>query len=136
MSVEEVRSLGEPRNELWRAETGRPPRGAAAILREDPQFRPGWLKRTPAPLCHTRSAERWVAFKRFYRSVCDAFAAAAARMRGERRRGRSEDFPPGTFPPSLPFARPPERELLPLRLDPLDFHATRRVPGHLRVEFP
>ena len=87
-------------------ETGRAPLGAAFIRRQDPHSKPvGWKART-APRVHaaTRAARR--ALIDAYREFQGAYRRAAARLaQGD----LLANFPEGSFPPPLPFARGPAR---------------------------
>jgi REP element-mobilizing transposase RayT len=83
-------------------ELGCAPFGARRIARQDPFERPNRRPRRPLPLVHaiSRSARR--RFRSAYRDFVAAYRRAAAKLR----EGRLDtDFPFGSFPPSLPFAR-------------------------------
>ena len=96
--VEAIES--EARAEL--ARTGRVPLGVAAILRQKPDDRPAWRKRSPAPLYHAATKAVRKAFWEAYATFVAAFREAADRWReGD----RSARFPIGSFPPGLPFVR-------------------------------
>ncbi len=96
--VEAVES--EARAEL--ARTGRVPLGVAAILRQKPDDRPAWRKKSPAPLYHAATKAVRKAFWEAYATFVAAFREAADRWReGD----RSARFPIGSFPPGLPFVR-------------------------------
>jgi hypothetical protein len=74
--------------------------GIAAILSQDPQHRPATLAHSPAPLVHaaTKAARKF--FYEIYTEFVSAFRVATeALRRGE----RDAPFPPGSFPPALPF---------------------------------
>jgi REP element-mobilizing transposase RayT len=74
--------------------------GVAAVLAQDPQYRPTKLDRSPAPLVHaaTKAARKF--FYEIYADFVNAFRIATeALRRGE----RDAPFPPGSFPPALPF---------------------------------
>jgi hypothetical protein len=83
-----------------RARTGSQPLGASAILGRHPHERPRNPKRSPAPLFHALSAgvrrELWEA----YRLFVAAFRQAADKLRAG---DRNAAFPPGSFPPALPY---------------------------------
>jgi hypothetical protein len=73
------------------------------ILRQDPHSRPTKFERRPAPRVHAfRKAVR--------REMREAYAAfyAAYRRAAERLKAGERDvaFPPGSFPPALPFVMP------------------------------
>ena len=74
--------------------------GVAVILSQDPQHRPATLAHSPAPLVHaaTKAARKF--FYEIYAAFVNAFRVATeALRRGE----REAPFPPGSFPPALPF---------------------------------
>jgi len=83
-----------------RARTGSQPLGAAGILGRHPHERPKNPKRSPAPRFHAVSAgvrrELWEA----YRLFVAAFRQAADKLRAG---DRNAVFPPGSFPPALPY---------------------------------
>jgi len=77
------------------------PLGVEQILAQDPEPRPETLNRSPAPFVHaaTRKVrkELWEAYGWFvaaYREAVDKL----------RKGDRNAAFPPGSFPPHLPFA--------------------------------
>ena len=74
--------------------------GVAAILSQDPQHRPAKLAHSPAPLVHaaTKAARKF--FYEIYAEFVSAFRVATEALR----RGELDaPFPPGSFPPALPF---------------------------------
>jgi hypothetical protein len=83
-----------------RQRTGKPVLGVAAILAQDPQHRPAHLDRSPAPLFLTASYSMW-------RTLYDAYAWFVAEFRSAAEKLKAGDraapFPPGSFPPALPF---------------------------------
>ncbi len=83
-----------------RKSSGKTVLGVAAILTQDPQFRPARLERSPAPLVHaaTKAARRF--FYQAYAAFVSAFRAASEALR---RGHRDAPFPAGSFPPALPF---------------------------------
>jgi hypothetical protein len=83
-----------------RRSSGKTVLGVAAILAQDPQFRPAKLERSPAPLVHaaTKAARRL--FQQTYAAFVSAFRAATEALR---RGDRDAPFPTGSFPPALPF---------------------------------
>ncbi len=89
---------------LRRAETGREPMGARAILSQDPLSRPAKSKRAPAPLVHAASKAARQAFREAYRAFLGAYRRASEMFRGG---DRAVEFPRNSFPPPLPFARGP-----------------------------
>jgi hypothetical protein len=83
-----------------RAESQIPPLGPAGVRAQNPEARPKKIKKSPAPFCHAlRKAVRkalWEAYGFFVA----AYREAAEKLRaGE----RTVEFPPGSFPPRLPF---------------------------------
>jgi hypothetical protein len=85
-----------------RAATGIEPLGAVAILRQQPFSQPAKTKKSPAPLVHATSKRVRTEMKIAYRWFVRAFREAAEYLRGGDRLAR---FPPGSFPPGLPFVR-------------------------------
>jgi len=83
-----------------RAKTQVEPLGAEKILAQQPEARPDTLDRSPAPFIHaaTRKVrkELWQAYGWFLA----AYRAAAEKLRDG---DRNAAFPPGSFPPHLPF---------------------------------
>jgi hypothetical protein len=75
---------------------GRPPLGVDAILRQDPE-RP---KRSPAPDFHVVTQIARNRLREGYRQFVAAFRAAAVKLRAG---DPSANFPPGSFPPAMPF---------------------------------
>lgn len=78
---------------------GTNPMGPEKIGRQDPHGQPMASKRSRAPLCHTATVEEWVCYKQAYREFVECFRHAADRLR----RGLEAKFPPGSFPPRLPY---------------------------------
>jgi hypothetical protein len=80
---------------------GRVPPGPEFILRQHPHDRPREMMRSPAPLCHAATKKARKAYRAVHDAVVEAFRAAAECLRV----GSSEEvnFPPGCFPPGLPF---------------------------------
>ncbi len=87
-----------------RAETKREPAGAEFVRRQDPLSRPSRSKRSPAPRVHAASKAARRAFREAYRAFLSAFRRASEKLRAG---DRTAEFPPYSFPPSLPFARGP-----------------------------
>ena len=74
--------------------------GAKAVCRRHPHSRPKKLKRSPAPRFHAATKEARRALADAYRDFITAFREAAELLR----LGRDDpDFPPGSFPPSMPY---------------------------------
>jgi hypothetical protein len=83
-----------------RKATGIPVLGVGAVLSQDPQHRPAKLAHSSAPFVHaaTKAARKF--FYEIYAEFVSAFRVATeALRRGE----RDAPFPPGSFPPALPF---------------------------------
>ena len=83
-----------------RRRTGKPVLGVAAILAQDPQHRPGFLDRSPAPLFLAASESMWRTLYEAYAWFVAAFRDAAEKLRAG---DRAAPFPQGSFPPGLPF---------------------------------
>ena len=79
---------------------GTHPLGRKAILRQHPHDMPTNTKRTPAPVFHAMTKPAWKALSDAYRSFVLAFREASERLRSG---VRLVDFPPGSFPPALPY---------------------------------
>lgn len=84
-----------------RSEGGKP-LGRSGILCQDPQDRPAYTSRSPAPMVHAASKRARQAIRIVYYLFVAAFRAAAERLRSG---CRDAAFPPGCFPPPLPFCR-------------------------------
>ena len=83
-----------------RQRTRKPVLGVAAILAQDPQYRPGFLDRSPAPLFLTASYSMWRTLYDAYAWFVLEFRSAAEKLRAG---DRAAPFPRGSFPPALPF---------------------------------
>ena len=83
-----------------REKTGTPVLGPAAILRQHPHSQPPQSKKSPAPRFHAASREARRFLYRIYAEFVAQFREAAARLRAG---DRNAPFPPGCFPPALPF---------------------------------
>src|SRR6185436_1413882 len=82
------------------ARTGRQPLGVAGILRQNPQTRPNWTKKSPAPAFHAATKAIRKTLWEMYAAFLAAFREAAEKWRvGD----RTAKFPMGSFPPGLPF---------------------------------
>ena len=87
-----------------REKTGMQPLGPAAIQAQHPHARPDRIKKSPAPLFHAWSKKAYRELYEAYGHFVAAFRAAAEKLRmGD----RTAVFPEGSFPPALPFVRPP-----------------------------
>jgi hypothetical protein len=83
-----------------REQTGRPALGVRAILGQDPHAHAVRPKRSPAPRFHAASKKARQELLEGYRLFMSAFRLAAEKLQ----RGHLEvRFPPGCFPPALPF---------------------------------
>ena len=83
-----------------REKTGTPVLGPAAILRQHPHGQPRQSKKSPAPRFHAASREARRFLYRIYAEFVAQFREAAERLRAG---DRNAPFPPGCFPPALPF---------------------------------
>lgn len=81
-------------------ESGRAPLGPRRIQRQNPHDKPGQPKRSPAPLCHAATREARLGFRYAYAEFVAAFRQAADDLRSG---VRPPEFPPGSFPPGLPY---------------------------------
>ena len=72
---------------------------ALTVLAQDPRSEPRRTKRSPAPRFHASERMRKVLYAA-YREFVDAYRRAAAKLRAG---NRDAPFPPGSFPPALPF---------------------------------
>lgn len=97
--VELVEAI-ERRHHALRLATGSGVAGVRAVRRRDPHDRPARLKRSPAPTFHARSREAWLELREGYQRFAEEFRVAADLLRRGRRAWR---FPPGSFPPNLPY---------------------------------
>ena len=94
-----VREIEEETRERLDRE-GRSPLGRRRILRQHPHSAPARPSRSPAPLVHAACADTRAAFRQILEEFCRAYRQASERLRaGE----RNVPFPPGSFPPRLPF---------------------------------
>jgi hypothetical protein len=83
-----------------RAESQIAPLGPEGVRAQNPETRPRKIKKSPAPFCHAlRKAVRKALWEAY------GFFVAAYREAAEKLRAgdRSAEFPPGSFPPRLPF---------------------------------
>jgi hypothetical protein len=83
-----------------RQRTGKPVLGVAAILAQDPQYRPAGLDCSPCPLFLTASTSMWRTLYEGYAWFVAEFRSAAEKLRAG---DRAAPFPRGSFPPALPF---------------------------------
>jgi hypothetical protein len=82
---------------------GRRVMGAKVVLGQRPHGRPAEVKRSPAPLCHCDSMERWIAFRDQYRWFVSLYREASRRLRSGDLKVR---FPANCFRPALAFNGP------------------------------
>ena len=83
-----------------RERSGMPACGPEAILAQDPQHRPKKRDRSPAPFVHAATKAARLALYQSYSWFVGEFRKAAEKLR---RGDRDVGFPPGCFPPALPF---------------------------------
>ena len=81
--------------------------GVEAILAQDPHARPEDVENTPPPAVHAATREVREAMKQTYRLFVMAYRVAAKRLREGL---HPVDFPPGCFPPGLPFVPFPDTD--------------------------
>lgn len=81
---------------------GTSPLGVAGVLRQDPHDRPKRSDWSPAPLVHAASTLARDQLRGAYLCFLAAFRIAAQKLKAG---CRDVVFPPGCFPPSLPFCR-------------------------------
>lgn len=82
------------------AARGLVPLGVTGVLRQHPQTRPNWTKRSPAPLFHAATKAVRKAMRAAYGTFVAAFRSAAQALKTGDREAK---FPLGSFPPGLPF---------------------------------
>ncbi|HBL29483.1 MAG TPA: hypothetical protein DD490_21835 [Acidobacteria bacterium] len=85
---------------LERKKKGIEPLGAAAILKQEPEARPEHLDRSPAPFIHAATKRVRKELREAYGWFLAAFREAADKLK---KGDRAAPFPPGSFPPHLPF---------------------------------
>jgi REP element-mobilizing transposase RayT len=97
--VEILREIEEETRESHQA-AGTEPLGASGILRQDPRQRPARSCRSPAPRFHAATREVRRSLANAYALVHAAYRHAALQLK----RGLGPvEFPPGCFPPRLPW---------------------------------
>jgi REP element-mobilizing transposase RayT len=82
------------------SDEGRSPMGRGRILRQHPHDSPPRPGRSPAPRFHTASASMRKALERSFQEFRTWYRQASAELRAGR---LGVEFPPGCFPPRLPF---------------------------------
>ena len=80
--------------------TGKVPMGKKRLLRQRPHHRPKKMKRSPAPAFHARSREHYQKLRERDWAFADEYREAARRLRLGL---PGAVFPPGCFPPRLPY---------------------------------
>ena len=83
-----------------RAKKGVEPLGTEKILAQDPETRPETLDRSPAPFIHAATRAIRKELREAYGWFVAAYREAAEKLRAG---DRNAAFPPGSFPPHLPF---------------------------------
>jgi REP element-mobilizing transposase RayT len=83
-----------------RRRTGSQVLGASAVRGQHPFDRPKKSKKSPAPLFHAASKAVRQELYEMYGWFVAAFRTASEKLRGG---DRTASFPPGSFPPALPF---------------------------------
>ena len=86
-------------------DTDRAPLGVRRILRQDPHQVPARTKRSPAPRFHARHPHVRRGLELAYRAFRFAYRQAAEALRSGDATAATAEFPAGSFPPRLPFAR-------------------------------
>ena len=74
--------------------------GAKSVRERHSHDRPEEPKRSPAPRFHTASQEAWLEMREALQIFTEAFRVAADLLKAGR---ASPRFPPGSFPPNLPY---------------------------------
>ena len=83
-----------------RARTGKSPLGRAGVLAQHPHDHPERPKKSPAPLVHAASKAFRLEFRQYYAAFVADFREGAEKLK---RGDLAAPFPPGSFPPALPF---------------------------------
>ncbi len=83
-----------------RAKRGVEPLGVEKILEQDPEARPETLDRSPTPFIHAATRKVRKELREAYGWFVAAYREAADKLR---KGDRDVAFPPGSFPPHLPF---------------------------------
>ena len=101
--IEQVQELLREIDRLhrqWREKKGKAPLGAKKILRQVPDYRPEKVKRSPAPAFHAVARGHHEKLRERYREFLEWHRAAAKELK----QGVLDAvFPPGCFPPRLPY---------------------------------
>jgi REP element-mobilizing transposase RayT len=97
--VAAVRQLEDQTAELHR-QRGTAPIGAGIVRKQKPHDKPKEFKPSPAPISHAATREEFLTMQYARAAKVEAYRAAAERLkRGE----AGVRFPPGCFPPPLPY---------------------------------
>ena len=83
-----------------RAESLIPPLGPDGVRAQNPETRPKKIKKSPTPFCHALRKTVRKALWEAYGLFVAAYREAAEKLRAG---DRTVEFPPGSFPPRLPF---------------------------------
>ena len=81
--------------------TGRVPLGRKRVLAQDPHHRPEDTANSPAPLCHAATKAARKAYREAIAIIRTAYREAAQLLKEGR--AAMAQFPPGCFPPPLPY---------------------------------
>ena len=76
------------------------PMGPEGVRAQNPESRPRKIKKSPAPFCHALRKKVRKGLWEAYGMFVAAFRGAAEKLRGG---DPTAEFPPGSFPPGLPF---------------------------------
>ena len=98
--IEQLLHECEQMGRQLREDTGRPPMGAKKILMQVPDFRPKELDRSPAPAFHAVSREAFQKLREEQREFVSLYRESAEKLKEG---GLEVAFPPGCFPPHLPY---------------------------------
>jgi hypothetical protein len=98
--VAELVEQAESEAALERKVTGKRAQGRKAILRRNPHYSPPIEKRSRLPLFHAAGKETRRRMKEAFQAFLAAYTEASARLREGH---RDVVFPPGSFPPPMPF---------------------------------
>ena len=96
-----MREIASEARQARRA-SDRPPLGIRRILHPDPHAKPGHSNRSPAPRLHAKDWQVRKGLELAYYDFRIRFRQAAEELKLGKRGVR---FPPGCFPPRLPFIR-------------------------------
>jgi len=96
-----VEQIEHDTSQMHRAR-GTKPAGRNWVMRQKPHRVPGALKRSPAKKFLAAFRQSIAELRRAYREFVVAYREASVRLRSG---DRTVEFPPGCFPPRLPFVR-------------------------------